>query len=85
MVEVRARSVRLAEQELVGTYRHLDDETEPDLAEYVLPVRWLRTVDRDHAIRQRGIFASQHPMCRLRNASTLAVLNTHFFREFAAT
>ncbi|WP_161500825.1 hypothetical protein [Embleya scabrispora] len=41
-------SVRLAEQRLVESYRHPGDESDPDVAEYVLPVRRLKTVDRAH-------------------------------------
>ncbi|MYV97829.1 hypothetical protein GT354_05960, partial [Streptomyces sp. SID3343] len=77
-VEVAGHSVRLAEQPLVGTYRHAGDETDPDLAEYVLPIRWLSTVDRAHAVRERGIFASQHPMCKLYNTATLELLQRAF-------
>ncbi|WP_237534520.1 endonuclease NucS domain-containing protein [Streptomyces sp. SID3343] len=78
-------SVRLAEQQLVGTYRHAGDENDPDVAEYVLPVRWLKTVDRSDSVTAKGIFALQHPMCRLSNATTLAILNARFFPERATT
>ncbi|MFE2864999.1 endonuclease NucS domain-containing protein [Embleya sp. NPDC059259] len=77
-VKVDGRHVRLAEQTLAGTYRHPGDDTDPDLAEYVLPVRWLSTVDRIDAVREQGMFASQHPMCRLHHAATLAILRRAF-------
>ncbi|MEU0936308.1 hypothetical protein [Embleya sp. NPDC005971] len=76
-------SVRLAEQQLVGSYRHQGDENDPDVAEYVFPVRRLKTVDRADAVTAKGIFALQLPICRLTNAATLAVLNTEFFPEQA--
>ncbi|WP_406277449.1 hypothetical protein [Embleya sp. NBC_00896] len=78
-------SVRLAEQQLVGNYRHVGDETDPDVAENVLPVRWLKTVDRGDSVTAKGIFALQHPMCRLSNAATLAILNAEFFPERTTT
>ncbi|WP_331769440.1 hypothetical protein OG948_37365 (plasmid) [Embleya sp. NBC_00888] len=57
-------SVRLAEQQLVGNYRHVGDETDPDVARYVLPVRWLKTVDRGDSVTAKGVVARRHPMCR---------------------
>ncbi|MFE2869880.1 hypothetical protein [Embleya sp. NPDC059259] len=74
-------TVRLAEQQLVGRYRHPGDENDPDVAEYVLPVRWLKTVDRADAVWAKGMFALQLPICRLNNAATLTILDARFFPE----
>lgn len=80
-VLVEEGSVRLAEQQLVGTYRHAGDEADPDLAEYVLPIRWLSTVDRAEAVWEPGMFASQLPVCKLYNATTLGILRQAFLAE----
>jgi hypothetical protein len=54
-----------------GTYDHGPDNPEP---EYVVPVRWLRTVDREKAVREPGLFANQNSACKLRDRRTLEVL-----------
>ena len=54
-----------------GTYDHGPDSPEP---EYVVPVRWLRTLSRDAAIREPGLFANQNSACKLRDRHTLDVL-----------
>ncbi|MYV97263.1 endonuclease NucS domain-containing protein [Streptomyces sp. SID3343] len=82
---VRDGSLRLAEQQLVGKYRHPGDDTDPDVAEYILPVRWLKAVDRSAGVWDKGMFAVPLPICHLNNAATLAILKTKFFPEGTAT
>lgn len=40
-----------------------------DELEYYLPVRWLKTVDLDQAIKEPGFFANQHTVARPRSAA----------------
>ncbi|GAB3116571.1 hypothetical protein GCM10027055_26250 [Janibacter alkaliphilus] len=72
--------VRLANQSLIGRYRH-GPEGEPDsdeLAEYAVPVRWHHTVSAEEALREPGLFASQHSACKLRQQHTLNRIAEHF-------
>ncbi len=49
-----------------------------DDCEYVVPVRWIHTVEREQAYRETGMFANQNSVCRLSNAFTLDKLIRHF-------
>jgi hypothetical protein len=42
--------------------KHADD---PDLSEYLVKVRWLRTVSEENAVWEAGMFANQNTACRL--------------------
>lgn len=53
----------------------LSDEDE---TEYVVPVSWLASRDVDNAAPQRGLFASQVTVCKLRDARTIEVLEKEF-------
>ncbi|MEV7428314.1 hypothetical protein AB0N29_01735 [Nocardioides sp. NPDC092400] len=70
----------LAEQQLNAPYRHAPDgELETDeLAEWVVPVRWVEARPADEAFREPGMFASQHSACKLRQEYTLKRLAEHF-------
>jgi hypothetical protein len=55
--------------------RNADD---PDLREYIVPVNWLKTLPREEAYREKGMFAKQNTVCRLANAFTLERLVRRF-------
>jgi hypothetical protein len=55
----------------VGVKRNADD---PEVCEWVVPVRWLRTLPLAEAKTYKGIFANQNVVCRLRDRKTLAFL-----------
>lgn len=67
--------------ELVGTYRHSGDDSDPSLVEYVVPVRWIRTRERSKGIKKTGMFANQNSACKLRNTATLDILTREFDLE----
>ena len=69
--------VPLAGQHLAGTYRH-DNDSDDDNAEWVVPVAWLGELPLSQAFWQKGMFASQHSACKLRQEFTLGLLETHF-------
>lgn len=52
--------------------------SDPDLAEYVVGVRWLRTFELEDARTFRGIFANQNVVCRLRDPATVDFLIHEF-------
>lgn len=51
---------------------------DPDLCEYVVPVRWVDARPASEAFWEPGMFANQNPACRLRDEGTLARLYEHF-------
>jgi len=71
---------RLADQELHAAYQHVDDvrDITDDNAEYVVPVRWIASLDQRHAYWEKGMFANQNSACRIRQQFTLERLVTHF-------
>ena len=79
-VEVDGALTALADQPLQGTYRHGDGGApeSDDLAEWVVPVRWLTAVPASQAYWQKGMFANQNSACKLRQEFTLERLAQHF-------
>lgn len=78
-VKVEEQWVRLAEQRIVGTYRHEDGEADSDeMAEFVVPVHWQVVRPIPEAYREPGMFASQLSACKLRQQFTLDRLAEHF-------
>lgn len=43
---------------------YLYSSDDPDLAEYVVKVKWINTVDEDNAIKEPGFFANQQSACK---------------------
>jgi hypothetical protein len=54
------------------------DRNDPELAEYIVPVKWLRTVPVNEAKTFDGAFANQHIVCRLRDRPTIEFLEKAF-------
>jgi len=52
--------------------------TDPDVAEWVVPVRWTKTLPREAAIRDSDFFANQNPAVRLTHGYTLRRLRQVF-------
>lgn len=79
-VTVDGHVVRLADQQLIGTYEHgANGMTETDdVAEWVVPVRWLTTVPAEQAYWEKGMFANQNSACKLRQEFTLERLAQRF-------
>lgn len=69
-----------AELDLTGHYVYdiANPSPDEDYDEWVLPVTWIKTVDRDHALQKRGLFANQNSACKLRNEHTLNELSQFF-------
>ncbi len=42
-----------------------------ELSEYLVRIKWLKTLPRDKAIWESGMFAKQHTACKLRNRFTI--------------
>jgi hypothetical protein len=67
---------KMADLPLDGVYAHDFDAEDSD--EYVVPVRWIRTVPRAEAVWEKGFFANQNSACKLRNRFTLEELVKRF-------
>ncbi|NMD97083.1 hypothetical protein HF877_17030 [Rhodococcus sp. BL-253-APC-6A1W] len=79
-LEVDGKQVGFQNLELVGPYTHeiIDPDPDEDYREWIVPVAWERTVDRESALRESGLFANQNSACRLRDQHTLNRV-TEFF------
>ena len=67
----------LTSQPLTGNYRHQSDEVDEN-AEWVVPVDWITTIPESDAYWEKGMFASQHSACKLRQEFTLERLAQRF-------
>jgi len=68
----------LADLPLNGKYAHPPLPDGEDAEEYVVPVAWHHTLNRQDAVWVKGMFANQNSACKLRNHFTLEHLATAF-------
>lgn len=54
----------LFEIDTIEPYKHLTPNADDETAEYVVPVRWLHTVDRNQAMSEVGLFGNQNTVCK---------------------
>lgn len=54
---------------------HSDD---PELCEYIVRVKWIKTLSHSDAIKEKGMFANQNSACKLRNRFTIERLTELF-------
>lgn len=69
-VEVDGGSRRLVELDLKGDPTR-GGETDPERQEQAVGVRWIKTLPREEAIWEKGMFANQNTVVRLRDTFTL--------------
>lgn len=74
-VEGEMRRILDAPLEAPNMARYADD---PERSEYLVPVRWVKTVPVDQAVWERGMFANQNTACALRSSFTLDRLTERF-------
>lgn len=51
---------------------------DPELCQHYVQVRWLKHVPKEQAFWVKGLFASQHSACKLRDSFTINTLTKHF-------
>jgi len=56
----------LDQMELNEPYPGLDTNTDDDHAEYIVPVKWDKTVNRTHAVKESGLCGLQHTVFKPR-------------------
>jgi hypothetical protein len=75
VVTVDGKTLRVVEQhdvsDAIRTGALADDE---DMQEYAVPIRWLESRHIDKAVTERGLFASQVTVCKLRDDRTIEVV-----------
>ncbi|MEP0868579.1 endonuclease NucS [Trichocoleus desertorum AS-A10] len=49
-----------------------------DLCEYIVRVEWIKTLPKNEAHWEKGLFAIQHTACRLTSSFTIEKLSKHF-------
>lgn len=54
----------LLDMDLTEKYSELSREADDDTAEYLVPVKWLHTVDKAHAFNEVGLFGNQNTVCK---------------------
>lgn len=59
--EVKGKKVKMSDLSLEGNYFHSKN---PDLAEYVVKVNWIKTVSSSNAVKELGFFGNQNSVCR---------------------
>lgn len=63
-VFVNGREMPVLEAPLV-TKRMGENADDAELSEYLVRVEWLKDVEKSEAYWEKGLFASQHTVCRL--------------------
>lgn len=59
---VNGEKKTLAELPVKGKY--LENSDDPEKAEYMVKVRWLKTVSIRYAVKETGFFGNQNTVCR---------------------
>ena len=54
------------------------DSDDPDISEWVVGIKWVKSVPREKAKKFPGIFANQNVVCKLRDEKTLKFLTREF-------
>ncbi|MDE0188144.1 MAG: DUF91 domain-containing protein [bacterium] len=79
MVEIEGESRSLLDQpELSADWWQNAASDDSELTEMVVPVEWCGTRSIEKAIWQKGLFASQHIVCKLRDENTIKTVESAF-------
>lgn len=76
-VEVNGSRVPILKAPHVAKFMEKDAD-DPELAEYMVRVRWLAQVPREQAFSAKGLFGKQHVVCKLKNRFTIEKVTEHF-------
>lgn len=79
-VQADGREIPILNAPLVarGMGKNADDL---EICSYLVRVEWIKTIPREDAYWEKGLFAIQHTACRLRNQFTIEKLTQHFGLE----
>jgi hypothetical protein len=59
----------------------LHDANDPEMADWVVAVEWLKTFPREEAKTFNGVFANQNIVCQLRHPETVEFLKRDFIER----
>lgn len=76
-VQVDGAWIDLPAQTLAGSY-NAGETFDDDDVEWIVPVEWIDTRPLEAGFWEKGMFASQHSACKLRQEFTLERLAAHF-------
>ena len=76
-VEVDGAQVPILDAPLQATDT-AENADDPELSEYLVRIAWDKTLPRERAVWEKGMFANQNTACRLRNKFTLDTLTERF-------
>ena len=78
-VEINGQLQALLDQPELSTERwQRTASDDPEVTEKVVPVEWLATRPIDQAVREKGLFASQVTVCKLRDDHTITTVERAF-------
>ena len=77
-VEIDGQNVLLANVANLKAPGISHDAQDEILREYVVRVKWEKTLPREDAYRESGMFYGRNTVCKLKNAFTLEKLRQHF-------
>jgi len=60
--DVKGENVKMVDLSLRGNYLYSVDD--PDNAEYVVKIQWIKTVRASEAVKEFGFFGNQNSVCR---------------------
>lgn len=76
-VEVDGATMNILQAPLEATNMGWDAD-DPELCEYLVGVEWIDTLPREKAVWEKGMFANQNVVAKLRQPFTLQRLNEVF-------
>lgn len=79
MVQQDGQAIKVVDQpEVPESIRTRALSEDDDLTEFAVPVAWLETRPVSEAVMERGLFASQVTVCKLRDDRTIEVVSSAF-------
>lgn len=79
-VEANGKKIPLLSAKVLAPQMN-ENSDDPEKSEYAVAIDWIKTVPIEKAIWQKGFFANQNTVCKLRNRFTLEKLTTLFGLE----
>jgi hypothetical protein len=80
-VEVDGQQMPILEAPLANPEKVRHDAGNPELCEYMVRVKWLKSRPVEEAVWQAGLFTNQIPVCQLRYPETIEYLEEAFGLE----
>lgn len=76
-VEVNGKTIPILDAPLAAQEMDRDQDND-ELCAYLVRVEWIKTVPREEAYWEKGLFALQHTACKMTSSFTIERLTQHF-------